>query len=95
MSVEHRFVLTDFTCPGPNGKPRLYEAGRSYAMPEPVAHAAARRDLVAKSKSPRWTPPSSLVVPKILTPVEIEAAEAELRALQRHATEEIIPSLNA
>ncbi len=77
MSVEHRFVLIGFTCPGPNGKPRLYEAGRSYPMPQPVAHAAAKHDLVAKSKPPHWTPPSPLAFPKILTAVEIEEAEAE------------------
>ncbi|MDQ3920811.1 MAG: hypothetical protein M3248_00440 [Actinomycetota bacterium] len=86
MSVEHRFVLIGFTCPGPNGKPRLYEAGRSYPMPQPVAHAAAKHDLVAKSKPPHWTPPSPLV---------FEEAEAELRVLERHATETVTPVLDA
>lgn len=45
--MEHRFVLLDFTARAAAGRPRLYEAGHSYPMPAAVAHAAARRDLVA------------------------------------------------
>ena len=83
---EHRFVLSDFTCPAPGGF-RLYEAGRSYPMPPALAHIAAKRDLVARHKPPHWTPPSILAAPVIITAMEIEQAEAELHALERHATE--------
>ena len=91
MPVEHRFVLADFTCPTPRGTPRLYEAGRSYPMPPAIAHAAAQRDLVAHHKPARWTPPSCLAFPVFLTAVEIEEAEAELLALDRHAVEVLEP----
>ena len=87
MAAEHRFVLVDFTCPTSHGRPRLYEAGRSYPMPPAVAHAAAKRDLVAHRKLARWTPPSCLAAPVRLTAAEIEEAEAELLALERHAVE--------
>ena len=87
MLAEHRFVLLDFTVPTPRGTPRLYGAGRSYPMPSAIAHAAAKRDLVAHHKPARWTPPSCLAFPVFLTAVEIEKAEAELLALDRHAVE--------
>ena len=86
MSPEHRFVLADFTCPVGWGL-RLYEAGRSYPMPPAVAHAAARRDLVAHHKPPHWTPPSLFQTPEVLTAMEIAEAEAELQALEHHAAE--------
>ena len=91
MAKEHRFVLVDFTCPTPYGRPRLYEAGRSYPMPPAVAHAAAKRDLVAHHKLARWTPPRCLAAPVFLTAAEIEEAEAELLALDRHAVEMLDP----
>ena len=86
MSPEHRFVLADFTCPIGRGL-RLYEAGRSYPMPPAVAHAAAKRDLVAHRKPPYWMPPSLFKAPETLTAVEIVEAEAELQALEHHAAE--------
>jgi hypothetical protein len=70
---------------------RLYEAGRTYAMPPAVAHAAARRALVAKQRPPDWAPPSILRSPEALTESEVVEAEAELHALQRHALELVDP----
>ncbi len=84
--AEHRFVLTDFTCPIPGGF-RLYEAGRSYLMPPALAHVAAKRDLVSHYKPPHWTPPSILTLPVAITAAEIEEAGAELQALEQHAAE--------
>ena len=89
---EHRFILADFIAPTPAGRPRVYEAGRSYPMPPAVAHAAVKRDLVARYKPPAWHSPSILAAPVALTAVEIAEAEAELRELQRHASE---PAKNA
>ncbi len=89
---EHRFVLADFTCPTPGGF-RLYEAGRSYPMSPALAHAAAKRDLVAHHKPPRWTPPSILSQPVVITAAEIAEAEAELVVLEQHAAEiSVVPN---
>ncbi len=90
---EPRFVLSDFTCLTPKGV-RLYEAGHSYPMSPALAHAAAKRDLVAHRKPARWTPPSILVAPVVITAAEVEEAGAELEALARHAAEAPV-SLNA
>ncbi len=83
--MEHRFVLTDFTAPAVTGKPKLYEAGLSYPMSPALAHAAAKRDLVAHHKPAHWLPPSILAVPVALTVLDLREAEAELAALERHA----------
>jgi hypothetical protein len=56
-------------------------------MPPAVAHAAAKRDLVAHHRPPRWTPPSLFKTPEALTAMEIVEAEAELQALEHHAAE--------
>ena len=45
--TERRFVLADFTYMSRAGYLRLYEAGRAYLLPRAVAHAAAKRGLVA------------------------------------------------
>jgi hypothetical protein len=45
---ERRFVLVDFTHMNSVGSLNLYEAGETYTMPRAVAHAAAKRGLVAK-----------------------------------------------
>ena len=45
---ERRFVLIDFTYMNRAGCLRLYEAGHTYALPQAVAHAATKRELVAK-----------------------------------------------
>jgi hypothetical protein len=84
---ERRFVLLDFTHMSRLGCLRLYEAGRAYALPRAVAHAAAKRGLVAKQLPARWSPPSMFRLPETLTEAEVIEAEAELRALQRHAVE--------
>jgi hypothetical protein len=73
------------------GRLRLYEAGRAYAMPRAISHAATKRELVAKQQPPRWLPPSMFRPPEVLTDLEVIEAEAELKALQRHALEVIDP----
>jgi hypothetical protein len=40
---ERRFVLVDFTHMSRAGCLRLYEAGRAYALPRAIAHAATKR----------------------------------------------------
>lgn len=82
---ERRFVLVDFTLMSREGCLRHYEAGHVYVLPRAVAHAATKRDLVATDRPPRWTPPSMFRLPEVLTAAEVIEAEAELRALQRHA----------
>ena len=87
MASEHRFVLADFNRLDPDGHLRVYEAGRHYAMPAALAHAAAKRALVAKGKPARWVRPSILTPPEVLSEIEVAEAEAELQALERHAVE--------
>ena len=89
MSIsERRFVLVDFRyATDVVGHIRLYEAGCTYAMPRALAHAAAKRDLVAVQQPLNWEPPSILRPPEVLTEAELLAAEAELKVLQRHAFE--------
>ena len=89
MTAEYRFVIADFRCIGPGGAPRLYEAGRSYPMPAAVAHAAAKRGLVAKVKPPAWVSPSFGRRAEVLTEADVAGAGAELEALERHATEDV------
>jgi hypothetical protein len=87
-----RFVLVDFRyMSDPLGHLRLYEAGNIYDMPPALAHAAAKRDLVAAQRPVDWEPPSTLRPPEVLTEAELAAAEAELKALQRHAFEVVDP----
>ena len=92
MMLEHRFVLADFEYLDAAGHWHVYEAGRSYPMRPPVAHAAAKRDLVAHHKPPNWTAPSILTPPEALTETEIATAAAELEALDRHAVEPVRPA---
>ena len=56
-----------------------------------MTHAATKRELVAKQRPPHWTPPSMFMLPEALTEAEVVEAEAELRALQRHALEVVDP----
>jgi hypothetical protein len=88
---ERRFVLLDFTHMSRADCLRLYEAGRAYVLPRAIAHAATTRELVAKERPPGWTPPSMLRLPEVLTEAEVIEAEAELRALRRHALEIVDP----
>ena len=65
--------------------------GDAYNIPRAVAHAAARRGLVARERPADWSPPSILKTPQVLTEAEVVEAETELRALQRHAFAVIDP----
>jgi hypothetical protein len=87
---ERRFVLVNFTHMNSVGSLNLYKAGETYTMPRAVAHAAAKRGLLAKRQPSDWTPPSILRSPEA-TDAEVVGAEAELRALQRHALGVIEP----
>ena len=92
--TERRFVLVDFRYASePLGHVRFYEAGNSYDMPRVLAHAAAKRQLVAVEQPAGWTPPSILRPPEVLTELELVKAEAELKALQRHAFEIVDPPI--
>jgi hypothetical protein len=88
---ERRFVLVDFEHRSNTRCLRVYEAGETYTMPRAVAHAAAKRGLIAKRQPSDWTPPSILRSPEALTEADIVEAETELRALQSHALEVIKP----
>ena len=55
--------------------------------------AAAKRELVAIEQPVGWTPPSILRPPEVLTESELVEAEAELKALQRHALETVDPPI--
>jgi hypothetical protein len=59
------------------------------------SHAATKRELVAKQRPPGWVPPNMFELPKVLTEAEVIEAEAELKALQRHALEVIGPETNS
>jgi hypothetical protein len=87
---ERRFVLADFAHVTTECL-RVYEAGNTYTMPRAVAHAAAKRELVARERPTDWSPPSILRLPEVLTEADVVEAEKELRALQRHALEVIDP----
>jgi hypothetical protein len=66
--AERRFVLVDFRYTNEAmGHIRLYEAGQTYAMPRALAHAAAKRELVAAQKPVDWAPPSILSSLEVLT----------------------------
>jgi hypothetical protein len=82
---ERRFVLADFTYIDREDVLRLYEAGRTYALSPAIAHAATKRELVAKQRPAGWMPPNIFQFPKRLTEAEVIEAEEELKALQRHA----------
>ena len=89
-----RFVLVDFRYTSDAlGHIRLYEAGNTYDMPPTLAHAAAKRDLVAIEQPVDWEPPSILRLPEVLTESEVAEAEAELKALQRYALEIVDPEV--
>jgi hypothetical protein len=60
------------------GHIRLYEAGNMYEMSRALAHAAAKRELIALEQPADWTPPSILRVPEVLT--ESEVVDAERRS---------------
>jgi hypothetical protein len=88
---ERRFVLADFTHMSSTRCLRVYEAGETYTMPRAVAHAAAKRGLVAKQRPADWSPPSILKSPEVLTEADVVDAETELRALRHHGLEVVKP----
>ena len=90
---ERRFVLSDFTYMDRAGLLRLYEAGRTYRLARAIAHAATKRELVAKERPADWMPPNMFQLPKVLTEAEVIDAEEELKALQRHAFAIVDPKM--
>jgi hypothetical protein len=87
-----RFVLVDFRYASDvMGHIRFYEAGNTYDMPRALAHAAAKRELVAAERPIDWERPSIFRPPEVVTESELAEAEAELKALQRHAFEIVEP----
>ena len=92
--TERRFVLVDLRyTKNVMERIRLYEAGSTYDMPRALADAAAKRDLVAIERPIGWEPPSIVRPPEVLTESELTEAEAELKALQRHAFEIVNPDI--
>jgi hypothetical protein len=89
---ERRFALVDFTHMNRAVCLRLYEAGHTYALSRAIAHAATKRELVAKQRPRGWIPPNMFQLPKVLTEAEVVEAEAELKALRRHALEVVDPA---
>jgi len=55
------------------------------ALPRALAHAAAKRELVAVQQPVNWTSLSILRSPEVLTESELVEADGELKAPQRHA----------
>jgi hypothetical protein len=92
---ERRFVLADFTHMDRAGVLRLYEAGHTYSLSRALAHAAAKRELVAKQRPAGWMPPNMFQFPKVLTEAEVIEAEEELKALQRHAFAIVDPEVES
>jgi hypothetical protein len=92
--TERRFVLVDFRYTSDmTGHIRPYEAGVTYEMRGALAHAAAKRALIAKRQPADWTPPSILRPPEVLTELEVLQAGEELKALQRHTFEIVDPEI--
>jgi hypothetical protein len=73
------------------GSLRLYEAGHIYALSRAVAHVATKRELIAKQRPAGWKPPGIFRQPETLTEAEVIEAEAEMKALQRHALAVVDP----
>jgi hypothetical protein len=90
---ERRFVLSEFTYMDHEGVLRFYEAGRTYRLPRAIAHAATKRELVAKERPADWMPPNMFQLSKVLTEAEVIEAEEELKALQRHAFAIVDPKM--
>jgi hypothetical protein len=92
---ERRFVLADFTHMDRAGVLRLYEAGHTYTLSQAMAHAATKREFVAKQRPAGWIPPNMFQLPKVLTEAEVIEAEEELKALQRHAFAIVDPEVES
>ena len=91
---ERRFVLADFTYMDRAGVLRLYEAGRTYRLSRATAHAATKRELIAKRPA-EWMPPNMFQFPKRLTEAEVIEADEELKALQRYAFAIVDPEVES
>jgi hypothetical protein len=91
---ERRFALVDFTYRGKRGRLRFHEAGHTYALPRAVAHAATKRELVAKQRPPHWTPPSIFRPPEVLTEVEVTATCSQfVVSIPRAASEQALATI--
>jgi hypothetical protein len=83
--TERRFVLFGFRYRSRVlGHVRSYEAGCTYAMPQALVHAAAKRELVAMQRPIDWAPPSILRAPEVLTELEVVVADKLVR-ISKHA----------
>ena len=68
---------------------------RSFGGDNTIAHAATKRELVAKQRPVGWMPPNMFQFPKVLTEAEVIEAEEELKALQRHAFAIVDPEVES
>ena len=71
-------MLVNFTHMNSVGCLRLYEAGKTYTLPRAVAHAAAKRGLVARERPADWSPPSILKLLEALTEADVVEADCAL-----------------
>jgi len=92
---ERRFVLADFTYMDRAGVLRLYEAGRTYRLSRAIAHAATKRELIAKQRPAEWMPPNMFQFPKRLIEAEGIEAEEELNAPQGYAFAIVDPEVQS
>ena len=89
--TERRFVLVDFTHMNRVGCLRLYEVGQTYALPRAIAHAATKLRTRRQTAATGLGAAEYVSASKVLTEAEVIEAEAELKALQRHALELVQP----
>jgi hypothetical protein len=90
--TERRFVLVDFRYTSDAvGHIRLYEAGNTCDMLRALAHAAAKRKLVAVERVVDWQPPNILRSAEVVSESKLAEPQAELKALQRHTFEIVEP----
>jgi hypothetical protein len=89
--TNRRFVLVGFTYMDRERYLRLYEVSRTYALPRAIAHAAAKRGVVAAQWVHRWIAQGTVRPPEALTEVKVVEAEAELKALSGRALEVVEP----
>jgi hypothetical protein len=90
---ERRFVLVDFTHMSRTGRLRLYEAG--HTMPFHVPSRMLRQSANSSPNSGHRAGYIMFELTKVLTEAEVIEAEAELKALQRHALEVIDPETDS
>ena len=88
---ERRFVLVDSTHMSRVACLRLYEAGHTYTLPRAIAHATSKRESRREAAAGGVDAAGMFRSPEVLTEAEVVEAEAELKALQRHALEVVDP----